>query len=82
LKKFKCKIEVTLYLDTESMLNKKECRPLKTWNLTDKVIDKGLASRFRDFDDSLQYYCAIGADCNMLITLFSPDEYLSSLKIK
>jgi len=64
-----------------------------TSDLTDKVIDKGLTSRFRDFEDSLQYYCAIAADCNILITrngkdfkkselpVFTPDEYLSSLRI-
>ena len=63
-------------------------------DLTDKVVNKGLASKFRDFEDSLQYYCAVGADCNILITrngkdfkeselpVFTPDEYLNSLKVK
>jgi predicted nucleic acid-binding protein len=66
----------------------------ETSDLTDKVIDKGLASKFRDFEDSLQYYCAIGAESSILITrnekdfkeselpVFTPDEYLNSLKIK
>lgn len=66
----------------------------ETSDLTDKVIDKGLASTFQDFEDSLQYYCALEADCNILITrngkdfkyselpVFTPDEYLNSLKIK
>jgi len=40
----------------------------ETSDLTDKVIDKGLASKFRDFEDSLQYYCAIGAESSILIT--------------
>lgn len=66
----------------------------ETSDLTDKVVNKGLASKFRDFEDSLQYYCAVGADCNILITrngkdfkeselpVFTPNEYLNSLKVK
>lgn len=66
----------------------------ETSDLTDKIIDKGLSTKFRDFEDSLQYYCAVGTNCNMLITrngkdfkeseipVLSPDEYLSSLRIK
>lgn len=66
----------------------------ETSDLTDKVIDKGLSSKFRDFEDSLQYYCAVGTDCNILITrngkdfkeselsVFTPDEYLNILKSK
>lgn len=66
----------------------------ETSDLTDKIIDKGLSSKFKDFEDSLQYYCAVKLECNMLITrngkdfkeseipVFSPDEYLSRLKIK
>jgi len=64
----------------------------ETSDLTDKIIDKGLASKFSDFEDSLQYYCAVKMDCNILITrngkdfkesdipVLSPDEYLNSLK--
>lgn len=66
----------------------------ETSDLTDKVIDKGLSSKFRDFEDSLQYYCAVGMDCNILITrngkdfkeseipVFTPYEYLNSLESK
>lgn len=66
----------------------------ETSDLTDKVVDKGLSSGFSDFEDSLQYYCAIRKDCNILITrngkdfkesdipVLSPDEYLNSLKTK
>lgn len=66
----------------------------ETSDLTDKIIDKGLSSKFKDFEDSLQYYCAVKLECNMLITrngkdfkeseiaVFSPDEYLGRLKIK
>jgi len=66
----------------------------ETSDLTDKIIDIGLTSKFKDFEDSLQYYCAVKMGCNMLITrngkdfkeseipVFSPDEYLSRLKMK
>lgn len=66
----------------------------ETSDLTDKVIDKGLSSKFSDFEDSLQYYCAINKECKILITrnakdfkesdipVLSPDEYLKLLKIK
>ncbi len=59
-------------------------------DLTDRIIDKGLASNFSDFEDSLQYYCAINNDCNIFITrngrdfqksdipVLTPDEYLKS----
>ena len=64
----------------------------ETSDLTDKVIDKGLTSKFRDFDDALQYYCAMETDCNIIITrngkdfkasevpVMTPMEFLSSLK--
>jgi predicted nucleic acid-binding protein len=61
-------------------------------DLDSKVIEKGLASNFTDFEDSLQYYCAIKADCNILITrngkdfksseipVMTAEEYLHSIK--
>ena len=63
----------------------------ETSDLTDKVVEQGLASKFKDFEDALQYYCALKTECNVLITrngkdfkmsdipVFSPDEYLNSL---
>lgn len=63
----------------------------KTSSLTDSIIAKGLSSKFSDFEDALQYYCAVQADCSILITrnekdfkasdipVLTPDEYLSSL---
>lgn len=66
----------------------------ETSDLTDKVIEKGLASKFSDFEDALQYNCAIQMDCLILITrngkdfkesvipVLTPDEYLNSLKNK
>lgn len=64
----------------------------ETSDLTDKIIDKGLSSKFSDFEDALQYHCAIKMDCNIIITrngknfkeseipVLTPDEYLSSIK--
>ena len=65
----------------------------ETSDLTDMIIDKGLLSGFSDFEDALQYYCALRMECNLLITrnvrdfkgsdipVMTPDEYLSSLRI-
>jgi len=63
-----------------------------TSDLTDKIINKGLTSKFTDFEDALQYHCALKMDCNILITrnekdfkesdipVMTPEEYLKSLK--
>lgn len=64
----------------------------ETSDLIDKNIDKGLVSKFSDFEDSLQYYCALKVDCSIIITrngkdfkesdipVLTPNEYLKSLK--
>jgi predicted nucleic acid-binding protein len=66
----------------------------ETSDLTDRIIDKGLSSRFVDFEDSLQYYCAVRAECNIIITrngkdfkdseipILTPDEYLNSRNLR
>jgi predicted nucleic acid-binding protein len=66
----------------------------ETSDLTNRIIDKGLSSKFSDFEDALQYHCAIKLDCNILITrnekdfkgsdipVMTPDEYLKSLTEK
>jgi predicted nucleic acid-binding protein len=63
----------------------------QTSYLTDNIIDKGLISKFNDFEDALQYYCAVKMDCKILITrngkdfkeseiaVLPPEEYLLSL---
>ncbi|HBZ65359.1 MAG TPA: PIN domain nuclease [Bacteroidales bacterium] len=62
--------------------------------LDEITIEKGLASDFIDFEDALQYHCALKADCNILLTrnakdfkestipVMSADEFLQSIKIK
>lgn len=61
-------------------------------DLDEVTIEKGLNSGFADFEDSLQYFCAIKSECNVLITrnqkdfkdsvipVMSADEYLVSIR--
>ena len=58
------------------------------------IIEKGLNSAFTDFEDSIQYFCALKSKCDALITrnqkdfkkstipVFSADEYLMSIRKK
>lgn len=60
--------------------------------LDEKIIEKGLNSDFSDYEDSLQYFSALRAECDVLITrntkdfksaqipVLTPDEFLNSLK--
>ncbi|UJP65950.1 type II toxin-antitoxin system VapC family toxin [Mongoliitalea daihaiensis] len=62
----------------------------ETSDLTNQVIDKALTSNFRDFEDALQYFCALNSGAGVIITrngkdfkdselpVMSPDEYLTS----
>lgn len=63
-------------------------------DLDEITIEKGLASDFRDFEDALQYHCALKADCDILLTrngkdfkkssipVMSAEEFLQSIKNK
>ena len=63
-------------------------------SLDESVIEKGLNSSFKDFEDSLQYFSALKADCDILITrngkdfqqsqipVMTGEEYLMSIKKK
>ena len=63
-------------------------------DLDEKTIEKGLNSNFSDFEDSLQYFCALKSDCNVILTrnqkdfkesnipVMSANEYLKSIKRK
>ncbi|MFB2118848.1 type II toxin-antitoxin system VapC family toxin [Parapedobacter sp. 2B3] len=60
--------------------------------IDEAIVEKGLNADFTDFEDSLQYYSAIKANCGVIITRNAPDfkladipvmnaqEYLSSIK--
>ncbi len=63
-------------------------------DLDEITIEKGLASNFKDFEDALQYHCALKADCDILLTrnakdfkessmpVMSAEEFLQSVKNK
>ncbi len=58
-------------------------------DLTNHILNKGLVSGFSDFEDSLQYHCALQSKCNMILSrnfkgfkrssipVMTPDEYLA-----
>jgi len=60
--------------------------------IDEQTIEKGLNSAFRDFEDALQYFSALDANCDIIITrnakdfkpselpVMTADEFLSSLK--
>ena len=62
----------------------------KTTN--ERIVDDSLASQFKDFVDALQYYTALKAKADIIITrndkdfkasklpVMSPSEYLASLE--
>lgn len=61
-------------------------------NINGVTIEKGLNSSFSDFEDALQYYCALDSDCEIIITrngkdfkkssipVMTADEYLKSIR--
>jgi predicted nucleic acid-binding protein len=50
-------------------------------DLDEKVIEKGLASNFSDFEDALQYHCALKADCNIILTRNAKDFKESAIPV-
>jgi len=62
--------------------------------LDEHIIEKGLNSSFKDFEDSLQYFSAVSAECDLIITrnakdfksshlpVMNVEEYLKSFKLK
>ena len=49
--------------------------------LDDLVIEKGLNSNFTDFEDALQYNCALQSECDILITRNQKDFKNSSIPV-
>ncbi len=59
--------------------------------LDELIIEKGLNSKFHDFEDSLQYFSALRVKCDIIITrngkdfkksqipVMTPDEFLNSI---
>jgi predicted nucleic acid-binding protein len=50
-------------------------------NLDDLIIEKGLNSSFPDFEDSIQYFSALKANCSILITRNGKDFKESALPV-
>jgi predicted nucleic acid-binding protein len=62
--------------------------------LDEEIIEKGLNSDFSDFEDAVQYFCALKSNCKIIITrnakdfkesklpVMSPGEFLASIKKK
>ncbi len=60
-------------------------------NVGEPIIEKALNSSFADFEDAVQYYCAIASECEVIITrdmsdfkrasipVMSADAYLKSM---
>ncbi|GAB3918226.1 type II toxin-antitoxin system VapC family toxin [Larkinella terrae] len=58
------------------------------------MIEKGLNSNFTDFEDALQYFCAVKGNCRIILTrnpkdykqselpIMTAEEYLASVGIK
>jgi predicted nucleic acid-binding protein len=49
--------------------------------IDETIIDKSLNSNFNDFQDSLQYYSAIQANCDIIITRNGKDFKLSEIPV-
>ncbi len=45
------------------------------------IIEKGLNSTFADFEDALQYFCALKGNCHVLLTRNAKDFKASTLPV-
>lgn len=78
---------------TEAVLNK--LRKFKiiceVCEVNEETVEKGLNSNFKDFEDAVQYFTAVQANCSIILTrngkdfknatipIMSAEEYLSSI---
>jgi len=53
----------------------------ETSDLDATIIEKGLASNFSDFEDALQYHCALNSDCDIIITRNAKDFKESAISV-
>jgi len=63
-------------------------------HLDEQIVEKGLNSSMKDFEDALQYFSAAESDCKIIITrnvkdfkksllpVMTAEEFLKSLKLK
>lgn len=86
MSKFESKASVLIKLQKFSIL-------CKVAEANQETIDKGLFSLFDDFEDAVQYQCALQAECDLILTrngndfrksllpVMNPDEFLTSFKV-
>jgi predicted nucleic acid-binding protein len=48
-------------------------------DLNNDVVEKALNSDFKDFEDALQYFCALQSNCEVILTRNSKDFKLSTI---
>jgi predicted nucleic acid-binding protein len=53
----------------------------ETSKIDESIIEKGLNSNFSDFEDALQYFCAVDSKCDIIITRNGKDFKHSLLPI-
>lgn len=46
--------------------------------IDETIVEKGLNSNFEDFEDSLQYFCAVDSESEIILTR-NPKDYKNSL---
>jgi predicted nucleic acid-binding protein len=49
--------------------------------VNEESIEKGLNAPFKDFEDAVQYYCALQANCSIIITRNSKDFKHASIPV-
>jgi predicted nucleic acid-binding protein len=49
--------------------------------IDETIMEKGLNSDFEDFEDSLQYFCAVDSECDVIISRNSKDFKNSLLPV-
>ena len=81
------------YETSETVLNKLRKFKIicKVIEVNEETIDKALNSKFKDFEDAVQYFTALQSNCSIIITrngkdfknsiipIMTAEEYLSSL---
>ena len=85
LSKFESKTSALLKLQKFSIL-------CQVADANQETIDKSLISGFKDFEDAVQYFCALQANCDLFLTrnqkdfkqsalpILTPEEFLSTYR--
>lgn len=84
--------DVMKFRNSRSVLGKFKVL-IESFELNDKIIELALSDKnFKDFEDGIQYYTAIEAQCELIVTrnlkdfrkstipVMSPKEYLTKIK--